>query len=300
MRNQSMKIIQTLLILLTGVLAIAHPAMSAKSYDTANPNNVESDSLAIKQDNALNRTRILLEKAFDSYQQKDIKQTKEYLRNATELLNESSLNSKTEKVKLESKKLAQEIENFYHKISLSSELHENKLARFWHQTTSIIKRETDQLIHRYNKLYIAEKTLKHLLDAKMHLFTAKHDLFVSHNEEDAIEELSEAIDYLDKAEQVAILPIKSKVESLRKDIQSMKNAKTPTASSWKQNEILISLDVAFTNLNEAKRNAAPTLKLRIETLQHEIDKLRKSIDFDNLKNDYDSATTRLITIIHEL
>jgi len=295
---QGINPLQIFIIIIT--LSITFPVMSDSQPGYDNALNDNSDPQNQDQDSALKTARIQLEKAFESYQQKDIKQTKAYLQKAKEWLTQSSLNSNTEKVKFESEKLAQKIENFYLKISLSTDQQENSLARFWHQTTSMIKRETDQLIHSYVEVSTTEKTLKHLLDAKMHLFTAEHDLFVSHDAKDATEELDKVINNLNAASLVAIPLIREKVESLSNNIKDMIKAKAPTEEFWKQNEILIQLESAFKNLDKAKQSANPVIKIHIDTIQQDIKELRHQIDQNNFKQNYDSAMTRLKAIIHEL
>lgn len=270
------------------------------SQEEDNQNNLNAKDYSDISVSPLRKAHLNLESAVDSFNEDDIDATKQHLEMASKWLNKASQNSRSDKAKEESRQLAIEIDSFKEKINKESEQHENSLARFWHQTTSIIKRETDQLIHSYVKLSIAEKTLNHLLDAKMHLYRAKYDLFVSHDEDDAGEELSKVLNYMNEAIEVAEPGKHSEIINLSKDIQRLKDNVTKKKDSWESDSEIIALDKALENLNEAKQNASPTIKLRIESLKADLNTLRDDIEKNNIKNDYESAMAKLNNIIVNL
>lgn len=253
----------------------------------------------IDEHNYLNEARLKLGEAFDSYKKGEIDTTKRNLEVATEFLNKAAQNSKAEKSGKEIRKLAAEIDAFKEKLTQSSKPHENSIARFWHRTTSIIKREADHLIHSYVEQSIAGKTLKHLLDAKMHLFTAEHDLFVSHDAEDAEDELSQVLNDLNEANEVANPAIKNRVIALSENIKFLKENLTKKGI-WENDSVVKALDNALVELNNVNENTTPTIKLRIELLKIDINTLRTDVQKTNIRNDYDSAMATLQNIINGL
>ena len=129
---------------------------------------------------------------------------------------------------------------------------------------------------------------------------AQHDLFVSHNDEDAIKELDNVLDYLDEASQVAKPSIQKKVVNLSKKIYVLKEQINPEQEAWINNDLVLSLKQAMDNLTKAKSNASPRIKLRIESLETEIQILRVDVERSNIKHDYELAIMELRGIINEL
>ncbi|RLA40932.1 MAG: hypothetical protein DRQ64_03520 [Gammaproteobacteria bacterium] len=283
------------------LICISLPVLSQEgiSQSSVKTNDISNTELS-PQLSPLRKAHLELKNAFDSYKKGDIDTTKQHLKIASDWLNKASQNSLSAKVKDESDKLAVEINSFKEKINRNPEQHENSLARYWHQMTSIIKRETDQLIHSYVKLSIAEKTLNHLLDAKMHLFRTKHDLFVSHDKGDAEYELNKVLKYLDEAVAVADPTRQSGIINLSKDIQRLKDQVSKKKDTWKNDSVVVALDSALENLNNAKQYASPAIKLRIESLKADFNVLRDDIEKTNIRNDYEAAMATLNTIIVNL
>jgi len=279
------------------LICISLPVLS---QDGKSHSSVKTKDFSDSEQSPLKKTHIELENAFDSYKKGDSDATKKHLEMASKWLNKASQNSRSDKAKEESSKLAAEIDSFRTRIKMESQQHENSLARFWHQATSIIKRETDQLIHSYVKLSIAEKTLNHLLDAKMHLFRAKHDLLVSHDNDDAEDELNKVLTYLDEAVEVAEPVKQSEIINISKDIQQLRDQVSIKKGSWENDSVVIALDKALENLNKAKKNASPTINLRIELLKADFNALRADIEKNNIRNDYEAAMAKLNKIIVNL
>jgi len=285
-------------ILLTVIVAaffISTPVISAETTS-----DTEHKPLSKSDNTAIDVARSNLEKAIDSYRKGDMAATRHHLETAVESLEKSARESTTEKTREASRKLSLKIDEFKEMLIQESEQDENSLLRFWHQATSIVKRETDNLIHRYVELSVSEKTLKYLLDAKMHLFMAQHDLLTSHDDEDAAAELDNVLDYLDEAKQVAKPVIQKQLADLSREIQALKQRIKPGQETWRDNDMILFLDQAVANLNKAETNASAQIKSRLETLETEIQILQVEIQRSNIKNDYEAAMEQLKKIIHAL
>jgi hypothetical protein len=276
-------------------------ANSAETVSNVDQGNVNKENTLLdSEESALDVARLKIENAINSYKEGDMAASERDLQMAIESLNKAANDIQTEKAREETRKLGIKIDEFKEKLNQAPGQHENMLIRFWHQTISIIKREKDHLIHSYIELSVSEKTLKYLLDAKMHLFMAQHDLFVSHNDEEAMKELDNVLDYLDDASQVAKPSIKKKVINLSKNIQALKEQINPGQEAWRNNDLVVSLNQASDKLTQAKSIASPQIKLRIESLETEIQRLRVDVERSNIKNDYELSIVKLRGIINEL
>ena len=285
------------------IVILLFTSLPVLSSEEINEGSQDSHKVTNRSDNVETSLVIARQKlgyAFDAYRKGDIDSTKSNLNVAIEWLHKAEKSSITEKARDETRKLATEIEEFKSRLNHESEKKENSLARFWHQATSIMKREADQLIHSYVELSISEETLKYLLDAKLHLFTAEHDLFVSHNTENASKELVKTIDYLNEASQVSSSTIQKQVIALSNDMQLLKEKLSTTEGTWINDSAINSLDKALKNLANIDENASPNLKLRIELIKADIRTLRVDVVRSNIKNNYESAMATLKKIINEL
>lgn len=276
------------------------PIVSGEMSQEKNQGHDETEPRSEDKENALDVARIKLGHAFDAYRKADVDSTKRNLNAANQWLRKAEKSSTTDKAKDEVRALAVEIEAFKATLHQSSKQKENDLARFWHRATSIIKREAEQLIHSYVTLSSSEKTLKHLLDAKMHIFTAEHDLFVSHNAEDASEELGKALEYLTEATQSARPAIREKVILLQNDLQLLRENISTSEKNWNNDLAIHALNKSLKSLIIANENISPDLKLRVDNIKTNIRILRADIASSNVKNKYESAMARLQNIINEL
>ena len=149
----------------------------------------------VKNNNTyLNTARTQLNIAYDNYKKGDIPTSKQNLKHASKWLHLGVQHSKAEIVKATAKKLAKDIDSFRLTLNKSSE--KKDVARFWHQASSLIQRESEHLIHSYTESSDNNKIMKYLLDAKMHFYTAEHDIFLSHDSIDAKVELKKALESL--------------------------------------------------------------------------------------------------------
>lgn len=284
-----------LIAMATAFLFVATPSISSETGG-----DIKHSDLPDSGNEAIDAARLNLENAINSYRTGDMDATRRHLETAITSLQQSARDSTTEKSREESRKLGSKIDEFKEMLIQESKQDENSLLRFWHQATSIVKRETDNLIHGYVELSISERTLKHLLDAKMHLFRAQYDLLVSHDNDDAANELDNVLGYLDEARKVSKLSLQKKITDLSKEIQALKDRIKPDNKSWRENDLILTLEQAVKNLNKAKNNASAQISARIESLETEIQILQVDIERNNIKNDYQAAMVKLKKIIHEL
>ena len=265
-----------------------------------NPSTLSQSSSSDNSNDSLAAARDQLEKAFTSFREEDFKATREYLNNSRTLLDRSVLNSTSETVKTEAKKLVEEIEDFQQKLADGETGRENSIARFWRRATSFIRREAEQLLNQYIELSQNEKTFKHLLDAKMHLFIAEHDLFVSHDARDAYAELDQVLADLALARQEAVEEVLPEVEKLSNEVSLLQDAMNFSSKSRLDNEVLRHLQNASSELVKAEKTALPDTSLQIGVIRHQIDDLRKEVETINLRNDYDKIMTHIKMIISKL
>lgn len=234
----------------------------------------------------LNVARTQLNIAFENYNKGNIAASKKNLKHASEWLYKAVEHSQSDIVKVEAKKLAVEIDRFRSTLNKSSG--KNGMARFWHQVTSLIKRESEHLIYNYTETLTHNRILKYLLDAKMHYSTADHDLFISHNSNDAKLELSKSLEYLVQAESLAKPESKLFVKNLIISIKELISRSELNKSAWKQDALIHSLNNAINNLSEAESVASRSDRLRVELIKKSISKLKKDTLKTSLKTKYES------------
>lgn len=268
--------------------------------DNKTQSTIKEKNLPYNDKNELELARKKLKRAIGNYKKGDLVATKHDLEISVKLLTKASQTSNTKKSREESRLLAIKINAFTQKLNQSPGNNENSLIRFWHHTTSIISREIDHLTHRYVTLATSEKTLKHILDAKMYLYKAEHDLLVSHNSKYSTMELDNVIKSLEKAAQVAIKPIQKNISKLSKEIHSLKEQVLQNQKAWLNNDEIIFLKQAANKLGKAKEKASPQIKPRFNSIEADILSLRTDIERFNIKNNYVSAMKMMNSIINEL
>jgi len=239
-----------------------------------------------------------LSNAFDEYNNGNITESRESLKKASEWLYKAVNHSKSDKVKLESKKLATEIDNF--SLTLNKTSKQNDLVRFLHQASSLIKRESEDLYHSYTESSNNNRTLKHLLDAKMHFYRADHDLFVSNDSSDAKIELENTLEYLDEASSIARPDIKPRIKKLIKKIQNLILLSESKKNNWNKNNLVITLDRSLKNLNNARKIASQANKLRLDMIINNINQIKSDIQKNNVKIKYNSIMTNFTLTINSI
>lgn len=234
----------------------------------------------------LNVSRTQLNIAFKNYNKGDITASKKNLKRASDWLNKAVEHSRSDTIKVEAQKLAKSIDSFRLTLNKSSE--KNDMARFWHQATSLIKRESENLIHSYDESTTNNEILRYLLDAKMHFYVAEHDLFFSHDPEDVNIELRKSLEYLSQAEALKKTKVKAHVKRLITNINELISLSDSNKNAWKQDTLLHSLDDAINNLSKAESVASPPTRLQLESIKKSVSKLKKDTLKRSLKGKYES------------
>jgi len=286
----------TSLILATTITVSTSQALAVEDTDE---NSRDRAGAAIAE-NPLEEARISLGRAFDEYSNGDTDSARRYLGQATESLSKAAKASNTEKAKQEAHELAQEIDEFSQKLDTEADGQESDLSRYWHRVTSIIKRETDQLIHGYTELYNIDITMRHLLDAKMHFFNAEHDLFSSHDVEEAIDELDKTLIYLDKASQDAKPPIKGKIDSLSEDVKLLRDNTKISKIAWRDENLIHELDEVLNKLEGIEGDFSPVVQMHLKQIKADIHTLRADVARYTLQDQYDSIMKKFRNTINEL
>jgi len=236
--------------------------------------------------------------AFDEYNKGNIPESQKRLKKASEWLYKAVNHSKSDKVQLESEKLAAKIDSFRLTLNKSSEQYD--LVRFLHHASSLVKRETEHLIHSYTESSENNRTLKFLLDARMHFYNADHDLFVSHDSADAKLELDSSLEYLDKAKAIAPPDLKLNVEKLLKNIHDLTLLTESNHDLWEQNNLVLSLNQSVKNLIKAEAIASPAEKLQLNLIIKNIQKIKSDAQKTNIKIKYNSIMTDFTLAINSI
>lgn len=246
----------------------------------------------------LHVARVQLSIAFEQYNNGNITESKHSLKKASDWLEKAVKHSKHDKVKNEADKLASEIDRF--RLTLSHSSDQSEMIRFWHQASSLITRESMQLINNYVTSLNDSTTLSYLLDAKMHFYLAEHDLFDSHDYKDAVQELNDTLEYLEQADAIARPDLEIRISNLITDIKTLITYTESDKESWKDNKLIDSLDKATGNLKNAESVATPPVTLRLRLIEQNLHQLKMDIQETNIKIKYDLIATEFNRIIKNI
>jgi len=233
--------------------------------------------------------------ALENYFKGDIDTSKENLEQASNWLHLSLEHTQSEIVREESKHLAEKIDKYRLLLNQTSENH--GITRFWHKTTSLIKREAEHLAHSYKEQSKRNRIFKHILDAKLHFVIAEHDLFISHKFDDAKIELEKSLTYLAKIDTSELPDIGNIVSRLSAGINQLISLLTQSENAWKQNKMIHALLNAVTSLDEAKSVAPPTVLVKIDEIRNSIVDLRAHAIQTSIKGKYDAIYNEFIDVI---
>jgi len=268
--------------------------------DSKSQHAIKEKNITYNNENDLELASKKLSSAIENYKKGDLNATKRDLDISAKLLSKASQTSNSKKSRDESRKLSEKINAFTKKLNQSTGSNENSIMRFWHHTTAIITREIDHLTHSYITLATSEKTLKYILDAKMYLYKAEHDLLVSHDSEQSTYDLDNTINSLNQANDVSIPSIRKKIIALSSDIHSLKEKVLKNQKAWLDNDEIVFLEKAEDYLKKAKEKSSPQIRLRFKPIEDDILSLRTEIERFNIKNNYESAMEIIKNIIKEL
>ena len=169
---------------------------------------------------------------------------------------------------------------------------------------SIDIKKPDSLLQRIVNSYVnssnTDKTLKHLLDAKMYLSTAEHDLLVSHDKQQAHDNIESSLHFLAESLEVANPANKSRISKLIETLKILEKKTDNKVQAGKDNEVDTLLGAAQETLLKAKEIASPEEVQEIVRINANIHQLRQKIEHVNLRDDYENSMRAINDVINAL
>ena len=285
-------------IALLVMLFMTKPSMSeATEPEHVTPGAAEAQE-GVEEKLPATKARLKLQNAYRLYEKGDIPAAREDLEKANRWLQKAV--EENSSAKEQTRQLANDIQALSEQLTSDSEQQQNAIVRLWHRSTALVAREMEDIIHRYNTLSTTEKTLKPLLDAKMHLFYAEHDLFGNHNLELAEYELDNVLEYLDDAAEQAKPEIKERINKIKLSIQALKSGAPLSDEAWHKESVNQALSDAQSSLEKARQYVSPSDGVRIDKVKSDLAALQKDIVKNSAKQYYDSAMYQLVQLINDL
>ena len=163
---------------------------------------------------------------------------------------------------------------------------------------SLLQRIVDSYVDSSN----TNETLKHLLDAKMYVSTAEHDLLVSRDKERAQVDIENALAYLVEAENTAKPDIKDQISLLIPKLKSLERKTLKEKLDDIDNQVDFLLKTAQNKLYETHNidHVSESTKQKIKEISFTIEELRIKIEHSNLRDDYEAIMNTLNKIISML
>ena len=243
---------------------------------------VESNHPLAMAHQELKQAHVDLNKGNIDAVQKDLDVASKWLQN--------SKISNNPKIRNEAAKLAHEIQILHKELIHPSDKHEGALARLWYRSTALVEHEVQRITKSWKYSSTANRTLKHLLDARLHFSYAEHELFRSHDVENANEELNKTVAYLDKASEVATPRVREKIATIKKDIQRLP---TSPANTNDEQMIIQALKEASASIDKASNSVSLEIQARSKKIVLEIRNLKKDVIMLERRQQYNSMMERL-------
>lgn len=279
-----------LIALLGSAFFISTNALS--EYPTDTQATSSTHTVSVEANHPLAMAHQELKNAYDHFGKKELEAVHKDLKAANQWLQNNAV-SKNAKTKEEAAILIKEIELFQQRIDQPAEEKEGAIARLYHRGTALVQREAQHALKNWDKASATNATLRQLIDAKLHFHYAEHELFVSHDIEDANEELSKTIEYLDRANETALPAVKQKIVVIKKEVQELATNHT-TPNIVEQQKIIQALDTAHTALQQASKGVTATeIQNRLSTITNTITRLKKDIGTLENKQYYDSIMDKI-------
>lgn len=98
---------------------------------------------------------------------------------------------------------------------------ESALAGFWHRSMGLVERQAEKLYHAWRDQQTENHIYGQLVNAKMHLHYAEHELFSGGDADDARQELENTAAYLDAAAAEARGERKPQIEALKEAVADL-------------------------------------------------------------------------------
>jgi len=296
--NKSIFILHVSVIAAVFLLFAAKQSISGTTEQESAASVAAEHLQGVEQESPTTRARLKLQSAYGLYESGDIAAAGQDLEEA----NQSLRKAIEEKgiAKEQTRELANEIQALSEQLTSDSEQQQSAILRYWHRSTALVAREMEDIIHRYSALLTTEQTLKPLLDAKMHLFYAKHDLFTNHNAELAEYELGNVIKYLDDAFKTAKPEVKDRIIKIQNGVKALKYGASLSDEAWHSGNVNNALNSAQSKLDEAMKYATPVDRVRIDKVKSELVVLQRDIVKNSAKQHYDSVMYQLVQLINDL
>jgi len=268
------------------------------AVDNIGPAQLASNPLpvSVEANHPLAMAHQKLDHAKESYSKGDIDAVRQDLDAASKWLQDPELSHNT-KAKDEAATLANDIQALQEEISHPSDEHEGAIARIWHRTTALVEHEIQHVKKSWSDTSTANKTMKHLLDAKLHFTYAEHDLFVAHNRDKANKEIRRTLIFLDEAEKVAIPHIKEQIATLKNDMQTLENSRIYESE---QEKIMNVLMEASKSIQEVSQGVALPVQSKLQTLATEIGSLKNEIGTLESRQQYNAILEKFRKLNNEL
>ena len=296
--NKSTFILQVSVIVAVLLLFAAKQSISGKTEQESAASVAAEHMQGVEQQSPTTKARLKLQSAYSLYESGDIAATRKELEEASQALKKAI--EEMGSVKEQTRELANEIQALSEQLKSDSEQQQNAILRYWHRSTALVAREMEDIIHRYNALLTTEQTLKPLLDAKMHLVYAEHDLFTNHDAELAEHELGDVMKYLDDALKKAKPEFKDRIVKIQKGVKALKQGASLSDEAWQIGNVDNALNSAQSKLDEAKKYATPSDSVRIDKIKSELVVLQRDIVKSSAKQRYDSVMYQLVQLINDL
>jgi len=100
---------------------------------------------------------------------------------------------------------------------------QSELGGFWHRTAGLVEHKAEQLYHSWRDQQSENILYRQLIDAKLHLFYAEHELFESSDAEGAKQELRKTTGYLRAAAAGTSGAHKVRIEALEREVIALES-----------------------------------------------------------------------------
>ncbi|MGV6857586.1 MAG: DUF1720 domain-containing protein, partial [bacterium] len=268
----------------------AAPAQSGGSPDT-------KQGAAAKP---LDEVKKLLQDAFRSSQAGDSQASRASLQQARQWMDKFAATGKDASAKAEATRLAGEIESLEQSLGQNAADEQTTISRLWHRTTSLVQREVDSLIHSYKELSSTDKSLKSLLDAKMHLRNAEHSLFVVYMPHYADSQLGTAVNNLEEAKAGVKPGEAAAIDGLIADLKALGSGAMGEPQAVKENNVADALARVMTDLLEARNAASDSERTSLDRLIGEVKRFQDEVLQRSVKARYDASLAKLRALIEQL
>ena len=258
--------------------------------------NSQNGDAVIQTKHPISKAQQSLEHAQQNYKQGDIESVKQNLQEAKKWL-ENSQTSENAKSNMEAKKLASEIAELEEQLSGSTDQNESTLSRLWHRSTALVEHELESMKKHWNEASSASESYKYILDARLHFDYAEHELFVSHDSENAEEEIKQTLSYLEEAKKVANPSAINKIDQIQKEIATLNGMQPDKAKKQKLNVLLKS---AAKNLQQARKGSGPLMDSELKKIAKQIEALTRNLDDLLSREQYQIIMSKLTQIDKDL